>query len=172
VPQFSDERILLHEVQNHAEFKQRLTRLKLSSDLATYDAAVAEITIKWLKLAHQHKSELEKLDAGHAPRATYSRAYYAAYNASKAVRYQSKGIVSLKGDDHQKVAHLPDSFPNVDSWTRSLTSMYEHRLRADYDNWTNTAVENTLKPEDCADLARTFVDACTEFLRVEYGIEI
>jgi sulfur relay (sulfurtransferase) DsrC/TusE family protein len=138
VPDFSDERLLLHEVKNHAEFKQKLTRLKLSSDLATLDASVVEVTVRWLQLARLHAEELNKLNPAEFPRAVYSRAYYTAYNASKAVRYQSKGIVSLAGDDHRRVADLPNSFPNVDAWTTKLQLIYEHRLRADYDNWSNT----------------------------------
>ena len=169
---FSDERVLLHEVKNHAEFKQRLTRLKLSNDLPILDASVVAVTTKWLNLAHQHMTELIRLDVLQAPRAAYSRAYYAAYNASKAVRYQCKGIVSLKGDDHQKVADLPDAFPDVDSWTRNLQLMYEHRLRADYDNWSNTFTENTLKPDECVALATKFVATCTEYLNKGYGIKI
>lgn len=170
--QFSDERLLLHEVKNHAEFTQKLVLLKLNSDLQTLASSVAEVTLKWLKLARQHVEEVKELDPVRAPRAVYSRAYYAAYNASKAVRYQVYGYVSLKGDDHHKVSELPDSFPDVDTWTRDLQVMYEHRLRADYDNWSNTAMENTLEPKDCARMAETFVLACEVFLTGKHGIKI
>ena len=170
--QFSDQRLLLHEVKNHAEFKQKLTKLKLTSDFGLLDAAVIDVTVSWFKLARQHAEELARLDPAQSPRAVYSRAYYAAYSASKAVRYLSHGIVSLLGDDHRKVSELPDSFPNVDTWAKDLQVMYEHRLRADYDNWSKTASELTLKPVECADMAQRFLAICEQFLDNAYKVKV
>jgi len=102
----------------------------------------------------------------------YSRAYYAAYNASKAVRYVVRGFVSLRGDDHKKVADLPTSFPDVDSWVAKLPLLYEHRLRADYDNWSDTAVENVLSPAACLAAAAEFLKAAEQFLLAEYGLKV
>lgn len=82
----------------------------------------------------------------------------------------SHGVVSLKGDDHRKVSELPDSFPDVDAWARDLQVMYQHRLRADYDNWTQTDTEHTLKPEQCVELARRFLSVCEGFLRDKFGV--
>ncbi len=62
-------------------------------------------------------------------RAAYSRAYYAAYNASKAIRYHVNGVVSLKGDDHQAAPELPGDFPDLDQWSQLVAALYEHRLR-------------------------------------------
>jgi hypothetical protein len=170
VQHFSDERLLVHEVTNHAEFRQKLTRLKLTSDFPVFDSAVVEVVTSWFKLAREHAEELNKLDPNDVPRAVYSRAYYAAYNASKAVRYMSLGIVSLKGDDHRKVSELPDSFPSVDTWARDLQVMYQHRLRSDYDNWSQTSAEHTLKPIECAVLAHDFINVCSAFLRNKYKV--
>jgi hypothetical protein len=170
--QFTDQRLLIHEVRNHAEFKEKLTKLKLTGDLAVWDAAVIDVIRSWFQLARQHAEELGKLDPDQLPRAVYSRAYYAAYNASKAVRYTSRGIVSLSGDDHRKVSELPDSFPNVDTWARDLQVMYEHRLRADYDNWTQTPSEHTLKPKECAELAQRFLTVCESFLKDVYKVQV
>ena len=39
-------------------------------------------------------------------RVTYSRSYYAAYNASKSIRYIVNGSVSLAGDDHKKAPEI------------------------------------------------------------------
>lgn len=172
MPEFTDERLLLHEVRNHAEFKATLTKLKLTSDLGLLDSVVAEVIKGWFRLAQAHANELEKLDPDQLPRAVYSRAYYAAYNASKAVRYACYGFVSLKGDDHRSVSDLPDSFPDVESWARDLPIMYEHRLRADYDNWSQTPSEHTLTPTQCADLARRFLGICETFLTEVYKIEL
>jgi hypothetical protein len=167
-----DERLFLHEVKNHAEFKVKLTRLRLTSDFEVFQAAVSGVVKGWFDLARQHAGELEKLDPVQMPRAVYSRAYYTAYNASKAVRYAAYGIVSLKSDDHQKVSELPDRFPNVDTWARNLQSLYEHRLRADYDNWGLTPGEHTIQPQGCSDLAKDFLSVCHSYLKDEYRIEL
>jgi hypothetical protein len=172
VQQFSDERLLLHETKNHAEFKQKLTKLKLTSDLAVYDSAVLDVVTSWFKLAREHAEELKKLAVNDVPRAVYSRSYYVAYNASKAVRYMSQGAVSLKGDDHRKVSELPDSFPDVDVWARELQVMYEHRLRGDYDNWSQTSAEHTLKPSECAQRAHEFLGICAGFLKDKYKVTV
>lgn len=170
--QFQDERVLVHEIKNHAEFKQKLTSLKLTSDFPVFDAAVVDVVRSWFNLAREHAEELKRLDPGLLPRAVYSRSYYVAYNASKAVRYMSQGFVSLKGDDHRKVSELPDSFPNVDVWARELQVMYQHRLRSDYDNWTQTPGEHTLKPAECAELAHKFLEICQAFLQNEYKVAV
>ncbi len=169
---FTDQRVLLDEVKNHAEFKVKLTRLKLTSDLAILHSSVLDVVMGWFGLAREHDEELAGMDINKLPRAAYSRAYYAAYNASKAVRYMSKGVVSLRGDDHRKVSELPDSFPDVDAWARDLQAMYEHRLRADYDNWTGTPTEHTMTPEDCAALAHRFIGICEKYLKDEYGVTV
>jgi hypothetical protein len=78
---------------------------------------------------------------------------HAAYNASKSVRYIVNGRVSLKGDDHGEASELPDDFPDVDRWSEAITRLYEHRLRADYDNWRTTTSEMSLSASDAVDLA-------------------
>jgi hypothetical protein len=172
VQQFTDQRLVLHEISNHAEFREKLFRLGLTSDFAVLQTAVTDVIRSWFQLARQHAEELGKISPTDLPRTVYSRSYYAAYNASKAVRYASRGIVSLRGDDHRKVSELPESFPDVDSWARNLQLMYEHRLRADYDNWTQTPNEHTLKPEECAGLAQRFLTVCETFLNNEHKIQI
>src|SRR5262249_23050732 len=95
---------------------------------------------------------------------------YAVYNASKAVRYIVDGFVSLKGDDHPKASSgLPDDFPDVDRWSRVVTDLFEHRLRADYDNWDSTPAENLLTAAEAYDLAREFVNRCRAYLSRKLG---
>jgi hypothetical protein len=171
-PVHTDERQFLQLVKNHADFRKKLTILTLSSDLPTFDGHMQSVATSWFKLAKEHLAEVSKVDVKACPRTAYSRSYYAAYNASKAVRYVVYGEVSLGGDDHRKVAELPDSFPNVSSWTVRLTQLYEHRLRADYDNWSGSTAENTLTPEDSRAAAMGFLDACKTFLLNEYGVAV
>jgi len=106
-------------------------------------------------------------------RSTFSRSYYAAYNASKAIRYIVDGAVSLKGDDHHKASSdLPDDFPDVDRWSGEVTKLYEHRLRADYDNWASTVGEHSLTAQQAMDLATEFVDRCRSYLSGRLGASI
>ena len=80
--------------------------------------------------------------------------------------------MSLRGDDHKKVADLPGNFPDVDSWVSKLPLLYEHRLRADYDNWSDTAAENVLASADCLAIAADFLKAAEQFLLVDYGLKV
>lgn len=162
---------VLKRVRNHAEFRTWLRELTLVNDLPLLDAQVAEVTRCWFGLAREHLDDAKSAVDGGCPRAAYSRAYYAAYNASKAVRYHANGIVSLKGDDHQKAGELPDDFPNVATWSARIPDLYQHRLRADYDNWTDTIKENTSTHTDCVTLAEEFLKECEQYLHNKFGIK-
>ncbi|HUQ91394.1 MAG TPA: hypothetical protein VM120_06920 [Bryobacteraceae bacterium] len=168
----NDERRALALLKNHAEFRATLVPLKMSGDLLILESHVSAVTRKWFELARVHYADALAADVFANPRAVYSRAYYAAYNASKAVRYVVRGFVSLRGDDHKKVADLPDNFPEVDSWVARLPLLYEHRLRADYDNWSETASENQLSPSECLAAARDFLTISEQYLLTQYGLEI
>lgn len=142
------------------------------TDLPLFDAQVAAITASWMKLAEEHLADAIAAHSAARTRAIYSRSYYAAYNASKGVRYHVNGVVSLKGDDHKAAPELPDDFPNVDQWSKIVAALYEHRLRADYDNWSNTASENTLAPNDCIIQAQQFLDQCRQYLFQKFGVTL
>ncbi len=158
-------------LKNHAEFKATLVSLTMNGDLPILESHVYAVARKWFALARMHYADASAVDARKNPRSVYSRAYYAAYNASKAVRYVVRGFVSLRGDDHKKVADLPSTFPDVDSWAAKLPLLYEHRLRADYDNWSDTPAENVLSPVDCLSISAGFIEAAEQFLLAEYGLK-
>ena len=120
------------------------------------------MAICWFNLSREHLAEADKAATLKSFRSVYSRSYYAAYNASKAVRYLAYGEVSLRGDDHAKASVKSDDFPNLPKWTTMIITLYEHRLRADYDNWTNTAGEHTLNPADCIKYAEQFMNDCAQ----------
>jgi hypothetical protein len=172
MPGSRDERKTLELLKNHAEFRATLVSLTMRGDLSTLESHVHAVAQKWFELARVHYSDASVVDPATSPRSVYSRAYYAAYNASKAVRYVVRGFVSLRGDDHKKIADLPDSFPDVDSWAAKLPLLYEHRLRADYDNWSNTASENVLSPVECLGAAHDFLKVAENFLLSEYGLKV
>lgn len=168
----TDERRILELLKNHGEFKATLVSLSMSGELNVLQSHVHSVARRWFELAREHHAEASTIDPGTNPRTVYSRAYYAAYNASKSVRYVSRGQVSLRGDDHRKVSDLPDSFPDVDAWTAKLPVLYEHRLRADYDKWANTRNENTLSPTECLKEAGNFIEVSAQFLLSEYGLNV
>src|ERR1700733_231064 len=108
---------------NHAEFGQKLTLLGISAP--DHQDHAKHVCRCWLNLGREHHQEGSAALAASCPRAVYSRAYYAAYNASKATRYLVSGAVSLKADDHGKAAaNLPDDFPDVALWSQRITVLY------------------------------------------------
>jgi hypothetical protein len=111
-------------------------------------------------------------EAGGRSRASYSRAYYAVYNASKSIRYITTGHVSLTGDDHKRASDLPDDFPDVERWTTTIISLREHRLKSDYDNWASTAAELSLTVRQAVDLAEAFVTEATKYLEGKFGVTL
>lgn len=159
--------------KNYAELREKLNKLGLRSDLSLLDDYARHVTGCWFKLAEQHLAEcVESLAIASLERTVYSRAYYAAYNASKAVRYMTKGIVSLRGDDHKAAPDLPSDFVDAAKWGASITILYEHRLRADYDNWKETSAAHTLTTNDAVDQAKAFVDAARKHLTTKHGLKL
>lgn len=164
--------MFVERTRNHVEMRALLVGAGALRDPSEYDALVHDIVRAWLTLGRIHLAEAaETVHNSKLRRAAFSRAYYAAYNASKAVRYLSAGCVSLKGDDHQHTGRLPDDFPAVSTWPRRLTELYEHRLRADYDNWEDTEGLNTLTPAEAIGAAKEFVTAAAEYLERKYGVK-
>jgi sulfur relay (sulfurtransferase) DsrC/TusE family protein len=159
-------------VKNHAELGNLLKELGLAHDQAAYDKKVVQVASCWFNLSREHLKEALVATTSKCIRSAYSRSYYAAYNASKAVRYLAYGQVSLRGDDHAKASELPDDFPNVAKWATTISTLYEHRLRADYDNWTNTLGEHTTSSADCITQAGQFMDDCAQYAKAKYGVTL
>ena len=168
----SDERRFLKAIRNHAEFRNNLTKLSMTNDLAVFDESVASVSRCWLRLGKEHLADARAAETSGRERAVYSKTYYAAYSASKAIRYHVNGLVSLRGDDHQKAPDLPDDFPDAAKWASLITSLYEHRLRADYDNWTDTAAEHSLVPKDCIRHADEFIAQCQQYIIHKFGVTL
>jgi hypothetical protein len=157
---------------NHAEYSNKLRKLGLAqaSDKIRRDAyAIASC---WYRLALDHLEDAEHALRGPKIRSVYSRSYYAAYNASKALRYIHHGAVNLTGDDHKKAVDLPDDFPRSADFSAQITTLYEHRLLADYDNWRDTGTRFTLDPRVSIELAREFVEAVREFAYEKYKCKL
>jgi hypothetical protein len=154
---------------NHAEFGSKLVKLAIASpEFREYAEHVCEC---WFRLAQEHLLEAQAANGASCGRTAYSRAYYAAYNASKAMRYMVNGAVSLRGDDHGRAAvDLPTDMVDMAAWSQNITILYEHRLRADYDNWQDSASQNTLSPVQAVQIADDFVKVAKGYLTQKFGM--
>jgi uncharacterized protein (UPF0332 family) len=157
---------------NHGEYCEKLRRLGQHSAAESVAGNALYIGVRWLFLAQKHLEDARAAFATNRLRSLYSRSYYAAYNASKSVRFLVSGVVSLKGDDHARASELPDDFPSVARWSVAITRLYEHRLSADYDNWQDTASKLSLSAAESLQMATGFVDASCGYLRIKFGISI
>ena len=160
-------------IPNHLEFRKKLTTLGLKdAELQTAQFA-QHIGLCWLHLGRAHLKDAIQASKTKNIRAGYSRAYYAAYNISKAVRYIVTGAVSMKGDDHGKAgAELPGDFPDVPKWAQVITRLYEQRLRADYDNWGGKSAKFTVSLEEAVSDAKAFDVASKKYLTEKFGIKL
>jgi len=158
---------------NHGQFRRKLKALGQTGASDDIEKYIHHVGLCWLRLAFEHLEDARRSLAANGIRASFSRSYYAAYNASKAVRYIVGGAVSLKGEDHSKASSdLPDDFPSVERWSQIVTELYEHRLRADYDNWVSTSAEHSLTPEAAFRLSEDFVERCRVYLSARLGVQL
>lgn len=164
------ERDFLRQTANHRDLQRKLQTLGIQAP--ELQRHVQYVGIAWFRLAQQHLREAKAAQVTRSRRAALSRAYYAAYNASKSVRYIAQGSVSLKGDDHGKASsELPGDFPDSPKWAERITMLYENRLRADYDNWSTTRLEFSLTPAKAISYAEEFVRLARIYLRTQHGLK-
>jgi len=132
--------------------------------LAAYDEAVKTTCRYHITLASDHLAAARSSKGPHW-RTRVSRAYYAAYAASRAVRFYVTGGFSSEVEDHKKVAELPDDFPGLADWNDALTQMRHDRNLADYDAWPDCREKLNKPPLDTFDLASRFVQEAKRYLR-------
>jgi HEPN domain len=155
---------------NHGQLAEKLRKLGFSDAATEVRRNAFYIGLRWIVLAQEHLDDAAASLAAGRKRSAFSRSYYAAYNASKGLRYIVGGVVSLKGDDHHKASDLPNDFPSVDRWAEMIPKLYEHRLLSDYDNWRSTEAQHSLTPSEAYDLAQEFVVAAKSYLHTKFGI--
>ena len=159
--------------KNHREWSGSLGRLGHSSASTGLLQQAEIVALCWYRLGQEHLVDARFAEIGGRFRSAYSRAYYAAYNASKALRYFAQGYVSLLGDDHKKAGiDLPDDFPQVEQWSQKITLLLEYRQRADYDNWSGTVGEFALSAAECCDIAEQFIHEVAKFFDSKFGVKV
>jgi hypothetical protein len=169
-PPTVDEKEFLKITRNHGEFSRTLRLLGLPDASTQVVENAQHVALRWFYLAIEHIVDAKAAEGNGLLRASYSRSYYAAYNASKSIRYICTGSVTLTGDDHKNASDLPDDFPDVEKWTAAINNLREHRLKADYDNWASTAAELSLTPQQAVHLADAFTSEAAKYLETKYGI--
>lgn len=157
---------------NHLELSRKLNTLSFQNPLLSQHAEY--VGKMWFDLGENHLNEAKSmLRLKNKPhRAIFSRSYYAAYNASKCIRYLTAGFVSLTGEDHGKATDLPKDFPDKEKWAKNLATLYENRLRADYDNWTTTAGEFSETSSSAVDSAENFIVTARAYINNKIGSNI
>ena len=154
------------DVGNHAKILALLKQMAGSASLPWYDENVHQVVRRWLVLASQHLGVARHLAARPRQwRSTVSRSYYAAYNASRSVRYFVDGQVKLTAEDHQSVGDLPDDFPNKGVWSSFLTDLRKDRNIADYEPWLGARKTLSLPPHDSYLKTRELLTVCRAYLR-------
>ncbi len=167
----SSELAFLRHTSNYWEFAKRLDELGIQHASSHIKTEAQRVARRWFELGRAHLDDAKHADHGKRDRSAYSRAYYAAYSASKAVRYLHVGTVSLRGDDHGKAPDLPDDFPDVDRWSARITTLYEHRLRADYDNWLESPKHQRVSTGECVVWAEDFIEVARAYVHMKYSVK-
>lgn len=157
-------------LSNFRATQKDLARIAPQVDLDWLDGAAAEVARKWFRLGQKHLRTARCLsNLNREWRSVISRCYYAAYNASKSVRYYAKGQVDLTGKDHQAVGELPNSFPDKAHWASFVDELRRDRNVADYEPWKNARRKLTHSPQDALTKTADFVGRCRDCLR-EKGV--
>jgi len=117
-----------------------------------------------LRLAQSHLRFATTASGNDSWRQKVSRAYYACYLASCAVRLAISGVYSTDVNDHKKVGQLPSDFPNNSTWCNFLTTLRADRNMADYDH---SARASSLEMPGAQYIQETqdFITAVKDYLR-------
>ena len=154
------------ELGNHAKVVRILQNLAVKTSLDWYHIEVHKVGRHWLLLASQHLRVARLLvSKPRLWRALTSRSYYAAYNASRSVRYLVKGSVKFDAADHQDVGDLPDDFPQRATWSTFLTDMRKDRNIADYEPWAGVKSALSYAPSDSLARVDEFLRKSKAYLR-------
>jgi uncharacterized protein (UPF0332 family) len=110
-----------------------------------------------VKLSNAHYQAAKRAIGLACWRQRVSRAYYACYCMSRAIRLGVKGIYNTKPNDHESIGDLPSDFPSKNDWSDFLIKFRGDRNIADYDH---TECRRSLEMSDAEYMEKT-----QEFLR-------
>jgi len=157
---------------NHAEVRRLVASTESADAVAAYDTRVSAAIKRWCLLAQNHLQSARVLvDRSRLWRSTVSRAYYAVYNSSRAIRLYAYGRVKEGGDDHRHVGELPDDFPERNQWSPFLNQLRFERDRCDYDPGSDVRTSLSDDPRSLVRRAEEFLSETREYLR-ERGLQL
>ncbi|MGI0013937.1 MAG: hypothetical protein ACREBU_10930 [Nitrososphaera sp.] len=157
---------------NHQKVRRILLGMLGSKALKRYDGAIRIAVRRWYRLGMSHLGVARKLSgSGRQWRSQVSRCYYAAYNASRSVRWLVHGSVSLEPDDHKRVGDLPSDFPDREIWNSFFTQLRMDRNRADYEPWSNSIRDLEISPSQSLQQTVSFIKSVRRYL-ISKGITV
>lgn len=119
---------------NPRKIMQCLSGILNELELQKIESELRKNSKQLIKLGEAHLRFANGLSGRDCWRQRVSRAYYACYSVSKALRLAKTGFYSTESKDHQKICDFPDDFPNKDIWKDKLTKFRADRNIADYDH--------------------------------------
>ncbi len=142
---------------NLLKVKRCLATVLSTDELGKIQQAHVHNVWEGIKLAQIHLRFAKSAAGRWNWRHRVSRAYYACYCASRAVRLAHNGSFSTEVEDHKKIGQLPDDFPGKDVWAELFVKFRGDRNLADYDHTVSiSALEYT---------TNVYVKHADEFLR-------
>jgi uncharacterized protein (UPF0332 family) len=159
---------LPEDFPNHQQVRRGLARILDPAALVLYDQSVQSTAGAFIKLARAHLRDAKRLPPSRSPwRSVVSRAYYAVYSASRAVRYLVYGHIDRDVEDHKKVGELPNDFPDRASWSTKLVSMRKDRNLADYESGPESYGRLTSSPTTSLQDAEQFLRIVLSYLNAK-----
>jgi hypothetical protein len=157
---------LFLKLRNHGEVRRILDSVAAGADLSWFDQAAIDVCKRWFRLGQHHLQIAKRLQPSPRDwRSIVSRSYYAAYNASKCVRYYVNGSVKLDADDHKHVGDLPDDFPQRAYWSTFLVELRHDRNLADYEPWDHVRKSLTYPASTAVGRTTMFLQQSKHYLK-------
>ncbi len=115
-------------------------------------------------LCNSHMRSARNVAGQGSWRQRISRAYYACYCMSRAVRLAISGAYNTDPSDHKSIGDLPSDFPDSATWSDLLTKFRGDRNISDYDH---TACRGELEHTDAEYLqqAQIFIRDAKDYLK-------
>jgi len=153
---------LLLAGRNLRKIKANLEGVLDQAALGAIEAEIEKNATQLIQLAREHLRFARRLRPA-SWRQSVSRAYYATYSASRAVRLQISGDYTTDSEDHKRVGELPEGFPKRNMYANQLGVLREDRNACDYDH-TATDADLVLGRTEALALATGFVQDVCDFL--------
>ncbi len=149
--------------KNVVEIRNELSGVLSKKSAKAIEAEVKRNVVQLFSLGEQHHNFARTTSNAHW-RQVVSRAYYGAYGVSRAVRLATKGAYSQETKDHEKIAELPDDFPDRATYANRLRVLRDDRNLCDYDHSADQA-DLAISVADAIALVDAFLTHARTYLR-------